>query len=65
MEQVQGLWKCKNQNMAELCKVAKEFKDQFMSFEINHVERVRINYYCCTFLELSEMGKENFLYQSV
>ncbi|KAL3526453.1 hypothetical protein ACH5RR_011109 [Cinchona calisaya] len=37
--QVQGLWKCKNQNMAELCKVAKELKDQFMSFEINHVDR--------------------------
>ncbi|CAA3010211.1 uncharacterized protein LOC105177166 isoform X2 [Olea europaea subsp. europaea] len=37
--QIQGLWKCKNQNMAELCKVAKELKDQFMSFQISHVER--------------------------
>ncbi|XP_075474997.1 uncharacterized protein LOC142505772 isoform X1 [Primulina tabacum] len=37
--QVQGLWKTKNQNMAELCKVAKELKDQFMSFEICHIER--------------------------
>ncbi|XP_019161517.1 PREDICTED: uncharacterized protein LOC109158139 [Ipomoea nil] len=37
--QTQGLWKTKNQNMAELCKVAKELKDQFMSFQITHVER--------------------------
>ncbi|KZV57709.1 hypothetical protein F511_03169 [Dorcoceras hygrometricum] len=37
--QVQGLWKTKNQNMAELCKVARELKDQFMSFEICHIER--------------------------
>lgn len=38
--QVQGLWKLKNQNMADLCKVAKELKDRFLSFEIRHVERV-------------------------
>ncbi|XP_011085803.2 uncharacterized protein LOC105167697 isoform X1 [Sesamum indicum] len=37
--QVQGLWKTKTQNMAELCKVAKELKDQFLSFQICHVER--------------------------
>ncbi|KAG5534972.1 hypothetical protein RHGRI_022922 [Rhododendron griersonianum] len=37
--QVQGLWKLKNQNMADLCKVAKELKDRFLSFEIRHVER--------------------------
>ncbi|KAI8017705.1 Uncharacterized protein Mb2253c [Camellia lanceoleosa] len=37
--QVQGLWKIKNPNMAALCKVAKELKDKFMSFEIRHVER--------------------------
>ncbi|KAK4426162.1 Xyloglucan glycosyltransferase 4 [Sesamum alatum] len=37
--QVQGLWKTKVQNMAELCKVAKELKDQFLSFQICHVER--------------------------
>ncbi|CDP02148.1 unnamed protein product [Coffea canephora] len=37
--QVQGLWKCKNQNMAELCKVAKELKDQFQTFDINHIDR--------------------------
>ncbi|KAK4409910.1 hypothetical protein Sango_0064000 [Sesamum angolense] len=36
---VQGLWKTKTQNMAELCKVAKELKDQFLSFQICHVER--------------------------
>ncbi|TYK17758.1 RNase H domain-containing family protein [Cucumis melo var. makuwa] len=39
--QVQGLWKLKNQNMAELCKVAKELKDKFVSFEISHVPRNR------------------------
>lgn len=37
--QVQGLWRTKTQNMADLCKVAKELKDQFASFEIRHVER--------------------------
>ncbi|XP_052190314.1 uncharacterized protein LOC127800002 isoform X2 [Diospyros lotus] len=38
--QVQGLWKTKNPNMTDLCKVAKELKDKFMSFEIRHVERI-------------------------
>ncbi|XP_038906128.1 uncharacterized protein LOC120092011 isoform X2 [Benincasa hispida] len=37
--QVQGLWKLKNQNMANLCKVAKELKDKFVSFEISHIPR--------------------------
>ncbi|KAL3833214.1 hypothetical protein ACJIZ3_007950 [Penstemon smallii] len=37
--QVQGLWRTKNQNMADLCKVAKELKDQFLSFQICHIER--------------------------
>ncbi|XP_031406315.1 uncharacterized protein LOC116214937 isoform X6 [Punica granatum] len=37
--QVQGLWKIKNQNMANLCKVAKELKEKFASFEIKHVLR--------------------------
>ncbi|KAL3813770.1 hypothetical protein ACJIZ3_015038 [Penstemon smallii] len=37
--QVQGLWRTKTQNMTELCKVAKELKDQFLSFQICHVER--------------------------
>ncbi|KAI7739693.1 hypothetical protein M8C21_019641 [Ambrosia artemisiifolia] len=37
--QVNGLWKTKNQNMADLCKVAKELKEKFLSFEICHIER--------------------------
>ncbi|CAI9111084.1 OLC1v1011220C1 [Oldenlandia corymbosa var. corymbosa] len=37
--QVQGLWKTKTQNMADLCKVARELKDQFVSFQIEHMER--------------------------
>ncbi|EPS74349.1 hypothetical protein M569_00405, partial [Genlisea aurea] len=37
--QVQGFWKTKTENMANLCKVAKELKDQFMSFQISHIER--------------------------
>ncbi|XP_071711234.1 uncharacterized protein [Rutidosis leptorrhynchoides] len=37
--QVNGLWKTKNQNMSDLCKVAKELKEKFLSFEICHVER--------------------------
>ncbi|XP_019183322.1 PREDICTED: uncharacterized protein LOC109178191 [Ipomoea nil] len=37
--QTQGIWRTKNQNMAELSKVVREYKDQFTSFQINHVER--------------------------
>ncbi|GMY13426.1 ribonuclease hi [Fagus crenata] len=37
--QIQGVWKTKNQNMADLCKVAKDLKDKFVSFQINHVLR--------------------------
>ncbi|XP_043724778.1 uncharacterized protein LOC122671555 isoform X2 [Telopea speciosissima] len=37
--QVQGLWKTKNQNMSDLCKVVKELKDKFLSFQISHVLR--------------------------
>ncbi|XP_022773707.1 uncharacterized protein LOC111315949 isoform X2 [Durio zibethinus] len=37
--QVQGRWKIKSQNLVELNKEAKELKDKFMSFQINHVGR--------------------------
>ncbi|CAI9262769.1 unnamed protein product [Lactuca saligna] len=37
--QVNGVWKTKTQNMTELCKVAKELKEKFLSFQICHVER--------------------------
>ncbi|XP_061369755.1 uncharacterized protein LOC133312554 isoform X2 [Gastrolobium bilobum] len=37
--QIQGLWKIKNQNMAYLCNEAKELKARFLSFKINHVLR--------------------------
>ncbi|CAB4275155.1 unnamed protein product [Prunus armeniaca] len=37
--QIQGLWKTKNENMAQLCQVARELKEKFMSFDINHVLR--------------------------
>ncbi|XP_039158648.1 uncharacterized protein LOC104419290 isoform X3 [Eucalyptus grandis] len=37
--QIQGLWKTKKQNMADLCKAAKELTDQFSSFEISHIVR--------------------------
>ncbi|XP_021911793.1 uncharacterized protein LOC110825630 [Carica papaya] len=37
--QIQGLWKIKNPNMAELCKQAVVLKDKFTSFHIFHVER--------------------------
>ncbi|XP_024978727.1 uncharacterized protein LOC112515971 isoform X1 [Cynara cardunculus var. scolymus] len=37
--QVNGLWKTKTQNMTDLCKVAKELKDRFLSFQICHIER--------------------------
>lgn len=41
-KQVNGVWKTKTQNMTELCKVAKELKEKFLSFQICHVERVHI-----------------------
>ncbi|XP_059445338.1 uncharacterized protein LOC132177130 [Corylus avellana] len=37
--QVQGLWKVKNQNMADLFEEAKKLKKKFLSFKINHVLR--------------------------
>ncbi|XP_016708314.1 uncharacterized protein [Gossypium hirsutum] len=37
--QVQGRWKIKSQNLVELNKVAKDLKDKFISFQINHVDR--------------------------
>lgn len=37
--QVNGLWKTKTQNMTDLCKVAKELKEKFLSFQICHIER--------------------------
>ncbi|XP_037495700.1 uncharacterized protein Mb2253c [Jatropha curcas] len=37
--QIQGLWKIKAQNLADLCKEAKELKDKFTSFQIRHVLR--------------------------
>lgn len=41
MEQIQGLWKVKNQNMSNLCEEAKILKGKFHSFQIAHVLRVR------------------------
>ncbi|XP_023547239.1 uncharacterized protein LOC111806115 [Cucurbita pepo subsp. pepo] len=37
--QVQGLWKVKNENIAELCNEVMKLKDKFLSFEISHVLR--------------------------
>uniref|UniRef100_A0A1J3CRZ7 RNase H type-1 domain-containing protein n=1 Tax=Noccaea caerulescens TaxID=107243 RepID=A0A1J3CRZ7_NOCCA len=37
--QVQDAWKTKHPKMAELCKEAKEFKRQFKSFHIQHIDR--------------------------
>ncbi|XP_068501659.1 uncharacterized protein [Phaseolus vulgaris] len=37
--QIQGLWKIKNPNMASLCTEAKELKNRFLSFKISHVLR--------------------------
>ncbi|KAL6624641.1 hypothetical protein ACP70R_031962 [Stipagrostis hirtigluma subsp. patula] len=36
---VQDLWRVKNDNMADLCKKAKELKGNFLSFQISHVLR--------------------------
>ncbi|CAK8533684.1 unnamed protein product [Lathyrus sativus] len=37
--QIQGLWKVKNPNMSYLCNEAKEYKNKFLSFKINHIPR--------------------------
>uniref|UniRef100_A0A0E0M8C8 RNase H type-1 domain-containing protein n=1 Tax=Oryza punctata TaxID=4537 RepID=A0A0E0M8C8_ORYPU len=37
--QVKGTWQTKNQNMMELCKEVRKLKENFISFEINHVRR--------------------------
>ncbi|KAL5740176.1 hypothetical protein ACOSP7_029057 [Xanthoceras sorbifolium] len=37
--QIQGLWKVNNQNLAGLCKEARELKDKFLSCQIHHVYR--------------------------
>ncbi|KAI4366635.1 hypothetical protein MLD38_022490 [Melastoma candidum] len=37
--QVQGLWKMKSENLANLHKLAKELRDRFTCFQINHVLR--------------------------
>ncbi|XP_017408599.1 uncharacterized protein LOC108321370 isoform X1 [Vigna angularis] len=37
--QIDGSWKVKNENLSILYKVAKELKDKFSSFQINHVLR--------------------------
>ncbi|XP_004960582.1 uncharacterized protein LOC101761189 isoform X1 [Setaria italica] len=37
--QVQDLWRCRSDNMAVLCKKAKELKGTFLTFQINHVLR--------------------------
>lgn len=56
MEQVQGKWKLKNQNMANLCKVAKELKDRFTSFQIEHVRRVQTLIFPLTLNVISTLG---------
>ncbi|CAN6358186.1 unnamed protein product [Urochloa humidicola] len=38
-KQVQDLWRCRSDNMAVLCKKAKELKGTFLTFQINHVLR--------------------------
>ncbi|GMG99346.1 hypothetical protein Nepgr_001186 [Nepenthes gracilis] len=37
--QIQGLWKTKNQNMVDLCREARELRDKFTSFRIEHITR--------------------------
>ncbi|GAB2276572.1 hypothetical protein Dimus_039197 [Dionaea muscipula] len=38
-KQIEGVWKTKNQNMADLCGVARELKEKFTSFGIEHIAR--------------------------
>ncbi|KAJ8774982.1 hypothetical protein K2173_019986 [Erythroxylum novogranatense] len=38
-QQIQGLWKIKNANLADLCKEAQDLKNKFNSFDIKHVLR--------------------------
>ncbi|GAV81154.1 RVT_3 domain-containing protein [Cephalotus follicularis] len=41
--QVQGLWKINQEHLAVLCREARDLKDLFMSFQINHVLRVAVH----------------------
>uniref|UniRef100_A0A3Q7FAH7 RNase H type-1 domain-containing protein n=1 Tax=Solanum lycopersicum TaxID=4081 RepID=A0A3Q7FAH7_SOLLC len=58
--QTQGIWKCKNQNMAELSKIVKELKDHFVSFQINHIYRVWPTFSSFANSELTEPVYQNF-----
>ncbi|TXG58999.1 hypothetical protein EZV62_016828 [Acer yangbiense] len=40
INQIQGEWKIKNPNLARLCGEARELKDKFQHFKIDHVPRV-------------------------
>ncbi|XP_057443544.1 uncharacterized protein LOC130735635 [Lotus japonicus] len=37
--QVQGVWRINNQNMAYLCNEVKELRNRFLSFKISHIPR--------------------------
>ena len=47
LEQVQDLWRAKNENMAGLCKKVKELKGTFHLFQIRHVLRVGVTSFLC------------------
>jgi hypothetical protein len=47
LDQVQDLWRVKNDNMVDLCKKVKELKGTFQLFQIRHVLRVGIRFSLC------------------
>ncbi|KAI9153786.1 hypothetical protein LWI28_016485 [Acer negundo] len=38
-KQIPGEWQVRNENLAMLCEEARQFMDQFVSFEIEHIHR--------------------------
>ena len=44
MEQVRGDWRARSDNMAVLCDIAKELKETFLTFQINHVLRLGLTF---------------------
>jgi hypothetical protein len=47
LEQVQDIWRVKNDNMASFCKKVKELKGTFHLFQIRHVLRVGHTSFLC------------------
>nr|XP_043615259.1 uncharacterized protein LOC122587217 isoform X2 [Erigeron canadensis]XP_043615260.1 uncharacterized protein LOC122587217 isoform X2 [Erigeron canadensis]XP_043615261.1 uncharacterized protein LOC122587217 isoform X2 [Erigeron canadensis] len=62
--QVNSLWKAKSQNMVDMCKVVKELKEKFLSFQICHIDREK-NFEADTQANLGLLLKEGEVEEEV